>query len=75
MPGDDITIDAGGDVVATVAVDKGADRDTRPHRPCCARHGRGFCLLPDGHVGDHHAVGPNESPLPTDFGPRRKGKR
>lgn len=38
--------------------------------PCSARVGRGWCLLPDKHKGDHHAVSSAEWPVP-DYGPNR----
>jgi hypothetical protein len=51
-----------------VTTDAGSDRDKRPTKPCAARmrsldtkrpH---WCLLPDGHEGDHRGVCENELP-------------
>ncbi len=61
-------------------VDRGADRDMRGVKPCCARirnvDGKtGWCVLGDGHerlgMPDHHGVSFSELPTALDFGPDR----
>lgn len=54
------------------ALDKGADRDTRPPKPCCARirspsGATSWCVLPANHrdegFPEHHGVSWSEMPM------------
>ncbi len=62
--------DAGGDaaidqhaarIMASQTLDKGAERDHRPPRPCCHRMrslsgSSHWCCLPANHEGEHHGL-------------------
>lgn len=44
---------------ASDSIDKGADRETRPPKPCGERLGHGsWCYLDDGHDEEHRGAAP-----------------